>query len=81
MEGEDTLVTSVNVPADLPSQLNDPIRIEPIRTLIERLPSPTTDFFVALEEPTHTVSGVFLQHPEDHVHIIVTVKQPLGKCK
>jgi hypothetical protein len=65
-------VTSVNVPADLLSQLNDPIRIEPIRTLIERFPSPIAKFSVALEEPTHKVSDVFPPDLlEGHLHLIV----------
>jgi len=31
------IVTSANIPADVPSQLDDPVRIEPMKSLTKRL--------------------------------------------
>ncbi len=70
MESKDVLFTGVDVRAHLPSQLNEPIPVEPVKTLLQRLPKPISAFSVELE-CTHKVSDAFPNRPrENHLEII-----------
>lgn len=60
--------------ANPPSQLNDPIPIDPDPTLAERLPKPVTDFSVKLDRRTRKMSDVLPDCPEGHLHIIVRLR-------
>lgn len=60
--------TSINI-SDLPSQLDNPIPLEPAKTLKSRLPPQIT---IPLEGPSRKVSEFFPELPnEDHLHLIV----------
>jgi hypothetical protein len=56
--------------ANLPSQLNTPIPIDPDSTLAKRLPKPITK----LDRRTRKVSDVLPDRPEGHLHIIVRLR-------
>ena len=68
------LLSSVDVRAQMPSQLKVPIPVDPDPTLAERLPKPITDFSVELDRRTLKVSDVFPDRPEGHLHIIVRLR-------
>jgi len=72
-EGEDSLLlASVNFSSHLSLQLHDPIKIKPVETLTDRLPSSISDSSVVLKEPTDAVSDFFPRYPaKGHLHIIV----------
>ncbi len=79
LESEAVCLTSINGCAYLPLQLNEPIPVDPDKTLAQRIPSPFTDFSVELDRRTRKVLKVFSGGlAEDHLHIIV--KLP-GKCE
>ena len=66
-----SLVISVDVPADLPSQLNDPIQINPIETLTQRIMDANPPV-VELKDPSSEVLDEFPELPAHRkVHIIV----------
>ncbi len=66
-----SLVISVDVPADLPSQLNNPIQINPIETLTQRIVDANPPV-VELKDPSSEVLDEFPELPAHRkVHIIV----------
>jgi hypothetical protein len=72
LESENILLTSVNSSSHLSLQLHDPIKIKPVETLTDRLPSSILDASVVLEEPTDAVPDVFPRNlAKGHLHIIV----------
>jgi Crinkler effector protein N-terminal domain len=62
-------------------QLNEPVRVKPIKTLVARIKSlgdELSQFAVEIEEPTDKIADFFPQHPpEGHLHIIV--QKPAGE--
>jgi hypothetical protein len=59
----------------LPSQLNEPIPVDPEETLLQRLPKPITDSSINLKR-TRKVSDAFPDRPLSvaHLQIIVTLR-------
>ena len=73
-ESEAVRLTTVNVGAHSPFQLNNPIPVDPEETLPQRLPSSYTDCSVQLERRTRQVSDVFPGDlAKNHIQIIVIV--------
>jgi hypothetical protein len=73
----------MKVVSDTRWQLNKPVPVKPIKTLVARVKSlgdELSQFAVKLEEPTDRVSKFFPKHPpEDDLHIVV--QKPAGECE
>jgi hypothetical protein len=71
-DGEDIPLTSIKFSSQLSSQLQDPIKMKPVETLTDQLPSSISDSSLVLKEPTDAVSDFFPRNPvKGHLYMIV----------